>query len=172
MLFEVARAIASLSDFCIILNAINPKYKCEEHIVNTSDGYIQLIYRIPATTEEIVTSGKPVIAFMHGTWQSADELINQNNFRGTPLSLIAVNMGYDVWCLNARGNKYSTHKTLNKASDAKSFYDFTWQHKGQFDIPAAIDYIKEMTNVPKVILWTTGQMITGVLRYAAFNPYY
>jgi hypothetical protein len=40
MLFEVARAIASLSDFCIILNAINPKYKCEEHIVNTSDGYI------------------------------------------------------------------------------------------------------------------------------------
>jgi hypothetical protein len=82
LLFEVASAVASLSDFCIILNAINPKYKCEEHIVNTSDGYIQLIYRIPATTEEIITTGKPVIAFMHGTWQSADDLINSNNFNG------------------------------------------------------------------------------------------
>jgi hypothetical protein len=83
-----------------------------------------------------------------------------------------VNMGYDVWCLNARGNKYSTHKNLNKVNDAKKFYNFTWQHKGQFDIPAAIDYIKQMTKVPKVILWTTGQMTTGVLRFAAFDPYY
>ena len=68
LLFEVAQAIASLSDFCIILNAINPKYKCEEHIVTTADNYIQLVYRIPSTTDEIITSAKPVMAFMHGTW--------------------------------------------------------------------------------------------------------
>jgi hypothetical protein len=81
-------------------------------------------------------------------------------------------MGYDVWCLNARGNKYSTHTTLNKASDNAAFYNFTWQQKGQYDIPAAIDYIKATTNAPKVILWTTGQMVTGILRFAAFDGYY
>ena len=81
-------------------------------------------------------------------------------------------MGYDVWCLNARGNKYSTHKTLNKVNNAADFYNFTWQHKGQFDIPAAIDYIKATTFVPKVILWTTGQMTTGILRFAAYDSYY
>lgn len=66
------------------------------------------------------------MAFMHGTWQSADDLIKTSNFTGDPLALIAVNLGYDVWCLNARGNKYSTHKTLNKVNDAADFYNFTW----------------------------------------------
>lgn len=70
------KALASLSDFCIALNGISTKYICEEHIVTTSDGYILLIYRIPGTTSEVFMANKQVIAFMHGTWQCADSMIN------------------------------------------------------------------------------------------------
>ena len=151
-----ANAIASLSDFCNILNAIDTKYLCEEYSITTEDNYIMLIYRIPSTTKEIIAKNKPAMAFMHGTWQSADSMISLSNYIGRPLALEAVDMGFDVWFLNSRGTKYSTHKTLNKVNNPKQFYDYTWQQKGQYDIPAGIKFIQTTTNHPKIILWATG----------------
>ena len=72
-------------------------------------------------------------------------------------------MGYDVWLLNTRGNQYSTHKTLNKVNDESQFYNYTWQQKGDIDIPDELAFIKTTTGVEKIILWTTGQSTTAVM---------
>jgi methionine synthase I (cobalamin-dependent) len=95
--------------------------------VTTQDSYINFVYRIPGVKQERLLYDKPVIAFMHDVYQSADDIIATDKFNGTPLALQAANMGYDVWFLNSRGNQYSTHRTLNKVNDEAKFYNYTWQ---------------------------------------------
>jgi pimeloyl-ACP methyl ester carboxylesterase len=58
--------------------------------------------------------------------------------------------GFDVWLGNSRGNKYSRrHKTLDPDTD-KDFWQFSWEQMGLYDLPAAIDFVRNMTKVDKV----------------------
>lgn len=55
------------------------------------------------------------------------------------------NAGYDIWLGNSRGNKHSRkHKTLNPDKNA-SFWDFTFQHMADYDIPAVLKYVGDYT---------------------------
>ena len=55
------------------------------------------------------------------------------------------NRGFDVWMGNNRGNKHSrNHTKLNPDKD-KAFWDFTFQHMADFDLPAAFRYIAGQT---------------------------
>ena len=174
LLWQMAHSYAPWSDFCFLLSTVvSSNYNCEQHSVQTTDGYKLQIFRIPSIKGETQLSSKvikPAIAFVHDAFESADDLINPLNFNGDPLALIAVQMGFDVWCLNTRGNKYSSHITLSNKS--KEFFSYSWQQKGEFDITSAITYIQQQTGVYKVALWTSGQTATGVLLAAAINSFY
>ena len=56
--------------------------------------------------------------------------------------------GYDVWVGNNRGATYST-KYRGWSDDR---WDYTWADMGQYDMPACIDRILEVTRKPKVTL--------------------
>lgn len=57
--------------------------------------------------------------------------------------------GYDVWMGNARGTEISRqHVTLDP--EKEEFWAYSWQHIGQKDLPAFIDYILEKTQYKKV----------------------
>jgi lysosomal acid lipase/cholesteryl ester hydrolase len=57
--------------------------------------------------------------------------------------------GYDVWLGNNRGCIYSRGHTNLTANDA-AYFDFSFYEMGQYDLPATIDYIREITDQEKI----------------------
>ncbi|XP_075991089.1 lipase 3-like [Anticarsia gemmatalis] len=114
-------------------------FKSETHTVFTSDGYVLTIHRIIPENQ----TPRQAVVLHHGLLGSSEDWL----ILGPELALpyLLVNKGYDVWLLNARGNKYSkVHTTWY--IDSYDFWDFTWHEIGVFDLPATLTYITEYTN--------------------------
>lgn len=66
-------------------------------------------------------------------------------------AFVAARAGYDVWLGNSRGNSFSKeHVYLSPQKNEKEYWDFDWEEMGQYDIPASLDYITELTDQSKV----------------------
>lgn len=62
------------------------------------------------------------------------------------LAFFFAEAGFDVWLNNDRGNIYSRHhKYLDRETDSKEYFDFSFQDLGKYDMPAFIDYIRDLT---------------------------
>lgn len=158
LLFHTLKLIQFLSFFNIILS-LNPEpiqtfeeicllngYSFESHHVPTSDGYILTLFRIPNKLKESYTPNKPVVFLQHGLIDLAETWITNSPCHGFLLS----DSGFDVWFGNSRGSYHSLgHKSLNSTNDSE-YWKFTWQHMAEFDIPASILYILNLTNKPKL----------------------
>lgn len=55
------------------------------------------------------------------------------------------NKGYDVWFGNSRGNIHSRNHTHYNPDTDKQFWEFTFQHMAQFDLPAVFIYVYDVT---------------------------
>lgn len=92
---------------------------------------------------------QPVIFMQHGLMATADTWI-YNSAAVAPAFMLA-RAGYDIWLGNNRGNQYSRgHKTLNPDTDKVSYYDYSFQELGDYDLPAQIDMVREKTKVDKL----------------------
>eukprot|EP01017_Pseudomicrothorax_dubius_P037301 TRINITY_DN5455_c0_g2_i2.p1 TRINITY_DN5455_c0_g2~~TRINITY_DN5455_c0_g2_i2.p1 ORF type:complete len:437 (+),score=81.70 TRINITY_DN5455_c0_g2_i2:70-1311(+) len=116
-------------------------YPVEAHEITTKDGYKLTFHRIQAKNQRVMVS-KPVVYLQHGMFHSSDVWIT-NDEEKAPAFILA-NKGYDVWCGNVRGNGYSLGHTRLKNTDAQ-FWEFTWQHMTEYDLPAAFAYISNLT---------------------------
>ncbi|KAG0725197.1 Gastric triacylglycerol lipase [Chionoecetes opilio] len=125
-------------------------FPVETHIVQTEDGYLLTLHRIPhgraggtGQDQNQVVTRDPVL-MQHGLLSSSSCWI-----MGAPEKAPAYMMadaGYDVWLGNARGNTYArNHTTLNPDGKDGKFWDFSWDEMGRFDVPAMIDYILAQT---------------------------
>ena len=131
------QATENFVDYVLRLN-----YPVEVHTVTTEDGYKLTVFRVQAKNTKI-TEGKPVVLLQHGLLDSADGWIA--NDESVAPGLVLANKGYDIWFGNSRGNRYSTgHKTLDPTNSAK-YWEFTWMHMGEFDLPALFTYIVGVT---------------------------
>ena len=122
-------------------------YHFEQHDVTTEDGYILQMFRLRHAHKLLKKEiKKGPILIVHCLTCSADEyMINGELSLGRHL----VDLGYDVFFANNRGNKYSTrHETLDVRSE--EFWDFTFQHMGQYDIPAFLHKVRSLTDNQKV----------------------
>lgn len=122
-------------------------YPFEEHFVETEDGYILGLHRIPHGRQGSSSADRPVVLLQHGLLSCSacwvENLVNQS------LGFILADKGMDVWLGNSRGNTYSKrHKTI-KPTDEK-FWQFSWDHMARYDLPAMVDYILKETNVPQI----------------------
>lgn len=70
----------------------------------TKDGYINSLYRIPGRKGETNVKGKPVVLYQHGLVDSCASILASEE---ESLGLKLVNLGYDLWMNNSRGNRYS-----------------------------------------------------------------
>ena len=82
-----------------------------------------------------------------------------------------VDLGYDVWMNNSRGNK---HSKLHRFLDPKmpEYWDFSFQERGSYDSPALIDFILGKTGVKKLRYMGhsqgTSQMFAGLCTNSFF----
>ncbi|XP_043264592.1 lipase 3-like [Colletes gigas] len=112
-------------------------YPAEAHVVQTEDGYLLTVHRIPGK------SGAPAIYVQHGIFGTSAEWVVLG--KGKALAYLLADQGYDVWLGNLRGNTYSRAHISLSNSDRK-FWDFSWHESGVYDLPAIITYIADLKN--------------------------
>lgn len=74
--------------------------------------------------------------------------------------------GYDVWMGNARGTEMSRqHVSLDP--NEQEYWAFSWQHIGERDLPAFIDFVLDKTGYEKLtyVGYSQGWPSTDVLFY-------
>ncbi|XP_055372394.1 lipase 3 [Condylostylus longicornis] len=117
-------------------------YPCEIYQVNTEDGYILSLYRIPPKKMNSIP-----FVLMHGIIGSSADFALLGKKRS--LGSILHDNDYDVWLPSARGTTYSKRHRSLESNDNK-FWDFSWHEIGYYDLAAVIDFILEKTNQTKV----------------------
>ncbi|RAR10710.1 lysosomal acid lipase cholesteryl ester hydrolase precursor [Stemphylium lycopersici] len=149
-------SIASASDFSELCDLYG--YYCEEHIVQTGDGYLLGLHRLGWKKGEEnvrVNSGdrakgvkKKVVYLHHGLMMNSEVWVClTDKERCLPFEL--VERGYDVWLGNNRGNKYSK-KSIHAPPTSASFWNFSMDQFAFHDIPDSISYILETTHQPSL----------------------
>ncbi|KAH8401419.1 hypothetical protein KR009_005350 [Drosophila setifemur] len=122
-------------------------YPIEEHSVQTSDGYILTMHRIPHSKDGGPKTGRPVAFLMHGLLCSSSDWVLAGPHAG--LAYLLSEEGYDVWMGNARGNTYSK-KHASKSPLLQPFWNFEWHDIGIYDLPAMIDKVLYETGMDNV----------------------
>ncbi|RMZ83575.1 hypothetical protein DV738_g1126, partial [Chaetothyriales sp. CBS 135597] len=153
---SISHAVATCSDFTDLCALYG--YYAEEHIVQTTDGYLLGVHRLPFRKEEdpgttLVNAGpgsisKPVVYLHHGLLMNSEVWVCiTEEERCLPFALVS--QGYDVWLGNNRGNKYSKKSTHFSPTSAK-FWDFSIDEFAFHDIPDTIAYILNATGQPSL----------------------
>lgn len=155
------------------------KYKLEEYAVFTAEGYILILHRLRLNFSVIqegnesggigtgefgdglykkrMGDGVPVL-LNHGAmmtseaWLTApNRTIPDGNGGVIPSTLphVLLHSGYDVWIANRRGNKYSC-KHVNLSTNDPAFWSFSLDEPACQDLPAVIDFIREITEYKQV----------------------
>ena len=130
---------------------VSKGYPVEEHQVQTDDGYLLTMHRIPYGRKERgcrASASRPVVFLQHGLLDSSSTFVI--NMADQSLGFMLADAGYDVWLGNVRGNKYSSaHVKLDVNSDA--FWDFSFNEMGKYDMPAMLNYALEYTNQSQLV---------------------
>ncbi|KAI8938315.1 hypothetical protein NX059_005966 [Plenodomus lindquistii] len=149
-------SIATASDFTELCELYG--YYCEEHIVQTGDGYLLGLHRLgwrQGEEDARVNSGdrhngvkKKVVYLHHGLMMNSEVWVCLTE-RERCLPFELVERGYDVWLGNNRGNKYSK-KSVHTAPTSSAFWNFSMDQFAFHDIPDSIEYILETTHQPSL----------------------
>ena len=153
---DVWSAVANAGDFTELCELYG--YYCEEHIVQTGDGYLLGLHRLGwkrGEEGERVNAGpskgglkKKVVYLHHGLMMNSEVWVCLTEpERCLPFEL--VERGYDVWLGNNRGNKYSK-KNIHMAPTDTKFWNFSMDQFAFHDIPDSIAYILETTHQPSL----------------------
>lgn len=153
---DVWTAIANAGDFNELCELYG--YYCEEHIVQTGDGYLLGLHRLGwkrGEEGERVNAGpgkdglkKKVVYLHHGLMMNSEVWVCLTE-RERCLPFELVERGYDVWLGNNRGNKYSK-KSIHWAPTDPKFWNFSMDQFAFHDIPDSIGYILETTHQPSL----------------------
>lgn len=122
-------------------------YPCQEHSVQTADGFILGVQRIPHGKTNTGISSRPVVLLQHGLLSCSscwvENLVDQS------LGFILADAGMDVWLGNNRGNTYSRRHIKYKPTD-EEFWAFSFDEMIKYDLPAMINYITNVTNSSQI----------------------
>ncbi|XP_055905916.1 lipase 3-like [Eupeodes corollae] len=163
----------------LILNSGDPKnvlttetivrkhgYPFEKHTVQTEDGYILEIHRIPNL------KSSQVAFLMHCLLCSSSDWVVSG--KKNSLAYILHRAGYDVWLGNARGNTYSlNHTKYNpRGQFADKYWDFSWHEIGFIDLPTMLDYVQQKTGVTQMRYFAHSQGTANFFVLTSLKPQY
>ncbi|KAI0639321.1 triacylglycerol lipase [Trametes polyzona] len=128
-------------------------YEHEEHVVLTKDGYLLSLHRLPAKKGEQrhtfgTSTGKPVVYLHHGLLMNSEVWVCLTDPRRS-VAFTLVELGFDVWLGNNRGNKYSK-KSIHHNPNSVKFWDYSIDDFAWHDIPDSISYILSVTKEPSL----------------------
>ncbi|KAI5954472.1 hypothetical protein KGF54_002247 [Candida jiufengensis] len=125
-------------------------YKAREHVVTTRDGYLLCIHKLEKfntqdkeeqlNLENTNKKNSNKIVYLHHGLLTNSELWCLGSKKEKTLPYLLVDLGYEVWLGNNRGNKYS-RKHLKLSASSVEFWDFSLDEFSYFDIPDIICYI-------------------------------
>ncbi|XP_003738811.1 lipase member K-like [Galendromus occidentalis] len=147
------------------------RYPVEHFPVLTKDGFLLSLVRIPLSRgipRSFKTEPGPPVLLVHGIISSADDWV-LNTPQNSPGFLLS-DAGYDVWLINTRGTPYSKH--LKHRRNSKQFWDFSFDEIGNFDIPAAIDFVLHHTGHPQLTILGWSQGTTDIMVTLSLKPQY
>jgi len=128
------------------------KYPIEKHIVQTEDGYLLTVFRIPGGKNEVDYNqkNKQIVYLQHGLFDSSDCWIT--NHEKLSIAFILANRGFDVWLGNSRGNKYS-RAHVEISPEEEKFWDYSFHEMGLKDLPASLNFIMDKTQSKRKIIY-------------------
>ncbi|XP_067121596.1 gastric triacylglycerol lipase-like isoform X1 [Centruroides vittatus] len=145
-------------------------YPVEEYSVQTKDGYVLSVQRIPyGLSGKQNTTNRPVAYLQHGLLESATDWVL--NFPNQSLGYILADNGYDVWLGNQRGNTYSK-KHVEYSTKEERFWNFTIDEFAKYDVPDTIEFILNKTNQSQVYYIGQSQGNTVVYALLSDRPDY
>lgn len=143
-------------------------YSVAWYTVQTPDRYLLEIHRMPAKRYSdnfnIKLYGRYPVLLVHGLLCSSAEYTN--NFPDQSLGYQLADAGYDVWMINFRGNAYSRRHLDYQPSDPK-FWDWSWQHMADYDLPSVIDFVLAETRKPQ--LYIVGHSMGTTIPFAMLS---
>ncbi|KAG8625340.1 hypothetical protein KVT40_007091 [Elsinoe batatas] len=145
----VSSPISKASDFTDLVRLYG--YYAEEHIVHTSDGYLLGVHRLGyrrGEEDQRVNCGegsiqKKVVYLHHGLLMNSEVWVCLTEEERC-LPFVLVELGYDVWLGNSRGNKFSKKSTRYSPTSVE-FWNFSIDQFAFHDIPDTINYILSTT---------------------------
>ena len=139
-------------------------FNSTEHYVTTSDGYVIRGIRIFKGTPK----GPPVVFFQYPVASTDVFLINKDT---RPPALKVADEGFDVWIISTRDN-IKSRQHIKYSNDSSEYWDFSFAHVAQFDLPAWIDSILQETSAPKLGFLGYGYGATALTHLVAAKPHY
>ncbi|WIA20837.1 hypothetical protein OEZ85_005188 [Tetradesmus obliquus] len=137
-------------------------YPIEKHRVNTDDGWVLNMYRIPHGKYRNNKPGpRPVVLLHHGITLSSAcwTLLNANESS----AYILADAGFDVWMANTRGNTFSRGNYKHSYRDPEYWYH-SMDEYALIDLPAQVNTALAVTGAPKLAV--VGHSQGGSLAYA------
>lgn len=138
----------------------------ETHYVQTKDGYILRVHRIPWQRTSRIYRG--IMFMMHGLFGASPCYFV---YPEKSAAYYFSKAGYDVWMGNARGNMFSRNHT-KLSPDGAEFWKFSWHEIGYYDLPAMIDYILLLTNQTQLMYIGYSQGVTSAMVLLSMRPAY
>ncbi|TFY54056.1 hypothetical protein EVJ58_g9083 [Rhodofomes roseus] len=128
-------------------------YTHEEHVVMTKDGYLLGLHRLPFRRGEDTgrrgySTGKPVVYLHHGLLMNSEVWVCLTD-PARSIAFTLVELGFDVWLGNNRGNKYSK-KSIHHNPNSTKFWNYSIDDFAWHDIPDSIEYILDVTKEPSL----------------------
>ena len=152
----IDQQVCPTSDFKALIeyenNLDSSKYLVTDHLVETSDGYLLKIFNVKLKPEALQKLPKKLrqnstklVLLQHAWVDSADSMF----FAGkNSVGIHLVDLGFDVWVGNNRGNKYSRRSAPNFLKSEhgvyKNFFDYSFQEMGVYDQTAIYKYLTKI----------------------------
>jgi len=115
-------------------------YPCENHWVETSDGFLLSLIRIPSGKNDQTKKdqSKPIIFLQHGLLDSAATWVVNLPYQS--LGFILADNGFDVWLGNIRGNYYSSQNKIYSNNSTEYWQLIDYDYMAAIDLPTMINY--------------------------------
>jgi len=123
-------------------------YPVENHTVQTADGYILTIHRIPYGRSGRGTKPRKPVLIQHGLFCTSAIWVCNTADKNLPY--LVADAGFDVWLGNIRGTIYGD-KHVNLTTKDKAFWKYSFDEVAKYDIPAVIDMMLEKTGYEQII---------------------
>ncbi|KAI8462398.1 MAG: Alpha/Beta hydrolase protein [Monoraphidium minutum] len=119
-------------------------YPLESWPVETADGFVLRLYRIPYGAKNATTrdASKPVVLLMHGMTMASSAFVVLDP--ESSMGFYLADAGYDVWIANTRCNTYGQGNRLYRNTDA-GFWQNSIDDLALSDLPAIIDKVLRFT---------------------------